>query len=308
MGWNTDQIGDLSGRTAIVTGANSGIGLHEAAQLAAHGAHVVLAVRNIQAGKRVAASIDGSTGVEHVDLASLDSVRAFASRIDRPVDLLINNAGLMEPPLYRETADGHELQFGTNHLGHFALTALLLPQLLRAAAARVVTVSSLAHFRGDAGVLAGNPAPTYSSGKAYGQSKLANLLFAVELQRRAERAGLSLTSVAAHPGVAATGLVSNPDGLGSNPIVAKVAPILMRVVLPGGAGGARPVLFAATDADPGSYSGPKGPGEVRGPVGEAKRSRYARDEILAMKLWARSELLTGVSFEIPTPAARMGNV
>lgn len=302
MGWKPEQITDLSGRTAVVTGANSGIGVHEATVLAAHGAHVVLAVRNTEAGELVAASIDGSTSVEHINLASLDSVRTFASRIDRPVDLLINNAGLMQPPRYRETADGHELQFGTNHLGHFALTALLFEQLLRATAPRVVTVSSLAHFRGDAGVMAGNPAPTYSSGKAYGQSKLANLLFAVELQRRAERAGLSLTSVAAHPGVAATGLFSNPDGLGSNPIVAKVLPIAMRAVLPGGAGGARPVLFAATDAEPGSYSGPKGPGEVRGPVGEARRSRYARDEMLATKLWARSERLTGLSFAVSASA------
>lgn len=146
MGWKPDQIGDLSGRTAIVTGANSGIGRQEATQLARHGAHVVLAVRDTAAGERAAAGIDGDTHVEHLDLASLESVRAFAERTLGPVDLLVNNAGLMEPPRYRETADGHELQFGTNHLGHFVLTALLLPRLLEAAAARVVTVSSIAHF------------------------------------------------------------------------------------------------------------------------------------------------------------------
>ena len=300
MGWKPDQIADLSGRTAIVTGANSGIGLHEATELAAHGAHVVLAVRDTAAGDRVARSIEGSTSVEYLDLASLESVHAFAARIDQTIDLLINNAGLMEPPHYRETVDGHELQFGTNHLGHFALTALLFPRLLQALAPRVVTVSSLAHFRGDEGVLAGNPGPTYSSGKAYGQSKLANLLFAVELQRRSERARLPLTSVAAHPGIASTGLFTSPYGLGSNRLVGTVAPIL-RLVLPGGAGGARPVLYAATQAEPGSYSGPTGPGEVRGPVGEAKRSKYASDEMLATKLWSRSEQLTGVRFDVSTP-------
>lgn len=300
MSWKPDQIRDLSGRTAIVTGANSGIGLHEATQLAQHGAHVILAVRDIDSGARAAARMGGDTQVEKLDLASLDSVREFAGRVNRPVDLLVNNAGLMEPPSYRETEDGHELQFGTNHLGHFALTALLLPRLLEAPAPRVTTVSSIAHFRGNNAVLEGNPPQTYKSAIAYGQSKLANLLFALELQRRASAAGLVLTSTAAHPGVASTGLVADPDGMGSNPIVRVVLPIAMRVVLPGGAGGARPVLFAATEAEPGSYSGPKGPWEMRGPVGEAKQSRYAKDADLAAKLWTVSEELTGLAFTLPS--------
>ena len=298
MGWDPRRIGDLAGRTAIVTGANSGIGRHEAGQLAQHGARVVLAVRDLEAGRRAAEEMGGDVRVAHLDLASLASVRAFADGIDEPVDLLVNNAGLMEPPRYRETVDGHELQFGTNHLGHFALTALLLPRLLQAPAARVTTVSSLAHFRGDESVVEGNPPHTYVPGRAYGQSKLANLLFALELQRRADRAGLSLSSTAAHPGVASTGLVSDPDGWGANPVVRRVLPIALRVVLPGGAGGARPVLYAATEASPGTYSGPKGPGEVRGPVGEARQSRHAHDEALAARLWSVSEELTGVPFDV----------
>ena len=298
MGWNPRQIGDLSGRTAIVTGANSGIGLHEATELARHGARVVLAVRDLGAGRAAAQRMDGDVRVAHLDLASMASVRAFADGIEDPVDLLVNNAGLMEPPHYRETADGHELQFGTNHLGHFALTALLFPRLLQAAAPRVTTVSSIAHFRGDEAVLDANPPQTYAPGRAYGQSKLANLLFALELQRRADRAGLPLSSTAAHPGVAATGLVADPDGLGHNPVVRRVLPFAMRVVLPGGAGGARPVLYAATEAQAGTYSGPKGPGEVRGPVGEAKQSRFARDPSLAERLWSVSEELTGIGFPV----------
>lgn len=299
MGWTAAAIGDLTGRVAVVTGANSGIGRHIAAELAGHGAHVVLAVRDVAAGRKAASEMSGSTSVEHLDLASLESVRTFAESVTGPVDLLVNNAGLMEPPRYRETVDGHELQFGTNHLGHFALTALLLPRLLAAPAPRVTTVSSLAHFRGDADVLQANPAESYVPGKAYGQSKLANLLFALELQRRAEKAGAPLTSTGAHPGVASTGLVSDPDGWGRNPFVRRVLPIALRVVLPGGAGGARPVIFAATDAAPGSYSGPKGPGEVRGRVGEANQSRYARNESLAAELWTVSEELTGVPFAFP---------
>ena len=145
MGFTPAQLGDLGGRRAIVTGASSGIGAVQARELAAHGAHVVLAVRNVEAGRQVAAGIAGDTSVAHLDLASQQSVREFADAIDDPIDLLINNAGVMAPPTFRTTVDGHELQFGTNHLGHFALTARLLPALLAAPAPRVTTVSSIAH-------------------------------------------------------------------------------------------------------------------------------------------------------------------
>src|SRR5689334_1105557 len=156
MAWKPTDIGDLSGTTAIVTGATHGIGVVEARTLAEHGAHVILAVRNVDAGRQVAAEIDGSTAVERLDLASQDSVREFAARVTGPVDLLINNAGVMRPPNRRTTVDGHELQFGTNHLGHFALTARLLPALLAAPSPRVTTVSSIAHHQGDANVVRGN--------------------------------------------------------------------------------------------------------------------------------------------------------
>ena len=187
MSWKPADLPDLTGRTAVVTGANSGIGAPTARELAAHGATVVLACRNVESGRAVAQALAGSPRVVHLDLASLASVRAFAEAWEGPLDLLVNNAGVMTPPRYRETEDGFELQFGTNHLGHFALTARLLPALLDAPAPRVVTVSSIAHHRGDEGVLQGNPEASYRPQRAYGNSKLANLLFARELQRRALR-------------------------------------------------------------------------------------------------------------------------
>jgi NAD(P)-dependent dehydrogenase (short-subunit alcohol dehydrogenase family) len=298
MRWRPTQIGDLSGRTAIVTGANSGIGFVEAKTLAEHGAHVLLAVRNVDAGREAAARISGSTQVKHLDLSSQNSVRTFAAGVDGPIDLLINNAGVMAPTTHRTTADGHELQFGTNHLGHFALTGLLLPALLAADAPRVTTVASIAHHQGDEKVVEGNPPAGYDPRTSYGRSKLANLLFALELHRRATAAGSRLTSTAAHPGVAATNLVADRDGMGSRWVVRTFARPLMRLVLPGASGGAESILYAATVAVAGSYSGPQGPGEVRGRVGPARLSPLASDEGLAHRLWATSEELTGVRFAL----------
>ncbi len=298
MAWKPSQIGDLSGTTAIVTGANSGIGFVEARTLAEHGARVILAVRDVDAGHTAAARIRGNTTVEPLDLASLESVSEFADRVDSPVDLLINNAGVMQPPSRRTTVDGFELQFGTNHLGHFALTGRLLPALLAAPAPRVTTVASLAHNHGDEQVVDGNPPEGYSPGTSYGRSKLANLLFALELHRRATAAGSRLTSTAAHPGVAVTNLVASRDGMGARWVVRTFAPPLMRIVLPGSEGGAESVLYAATVAAPGSYTGPQGAGEVRGKVGPAKMSRLATDEDLARRLWTVSEELTGVTIEL----------
>lgn len=300
MRWEPTEIGDLSGRTAVVTGANSGIGAATARELAGHGAHLLLAVRNTDAGQRVADEITaagGSATVEHLDLASLDSVRDFAERVDRPVDILVNNGAIMATPRHRSTVDGHELQFGTNHLGHFALTGRLLPQLLAAAAPRVTTVSSLAHTRGDRRVLDGNPADGYGGQAAYAQSKLANLLFAMELQRRADAARSTLTSTAAHPGVSNTNLFRSPDGLGALFVVRVLSPA-SGMILPGPARGAEAILYAATVADPGSYTGPTRFGETRGPIGPARVSRWAQDAELAAELWARSEELTGVSFRL----------
>ncbi len=281
-----------------MTGANSGIGVHTARALAEHGAEVVLACRNTDAAAQVAAEIDGATVVEELDLASQDSVHAFASRFEGPLDLLINNAGVMTPPKYRQTADGFELQLGTNHLGHFALTGLLLPALLQAAAPRVVTVASVAHHRGDESVLEGNPESSYNASKTYGNAKLANLLFALELHRRAQAAGSPLVSVAAHPGVSATNLVTSPDGMGANRVVRRVGPYLLPLVMQSAAAGANPTLWAATYAEPGSYVGPQRFREVRGPLGTARLSRYARDPELATKLWDLSEKQTGVTIDL----------
>jgi NAD(P)-dependent dehydrogenase (short-subunit alcohol dehydrogenase family) len=299
MRWTPDQIGDLSGTTALVTGANSGIGLVEARELARHGADVVLAVRNTDAGEAAAARIrgigvSGTVRVERLDLASQESVHALAERFEGPLDLLVNNAGVMAPPRRRETTDGFELQFGTNHLGHFALTGLLMPHLLQAPAPRVTTVASIAHHSGDGKVLEGNPAEGYNPNTTYGRSKLANLLFALELQRRATVSGSRLVSTAAHPGVSATNLVASPDGLGAIPVIGTIGQWTVRLFFPSPEQGAEAILYAATEAAPGSYSGPTGFRETRGPVGEAKLSTLAQDETLAALLWERSEELTGV--------------
>src|SRR4051812_19526104 len=295
MSWTEKDLPDLTGRTAIVTGSNSGIGFHTARHLARHGATVVLACRNTDAARAAAAKIDGTTRVAELDLASLDSVRQFAESVDGPVDLLVNNAGVMTPPRYRETADGFELQYGTNHLGHVALTARLLPHLLEAPAPRVVAVASVAHHAGDDSVLEGNPEATYRPNPAYGNTKLANLLFARSLQRRAATAGSKLTATAAHPGVSATRLVSSPDGMGANPLVRWTAPVFTKVIFQSARAGARPVLYAATVAEPGSYTGSTRFGEWRGPVGPAKLSTWAQDDDLAAKLWDKSLAEAGVS-------------
>ncbi len=293
-----EDLPDLTGTRAVVTGANSGIGFHTARALAEHGADVVLACRNVESGREAAAKISGSAVVEELDLASEKSVRSFSDRFSGRLDLLVNNAGVMTPPRYRETADGHELQFGTNHLGHFALTGLLLPALLAAPAPRVVTVASIAHHRGNESVLEGNPEASYEPRRAYGNTKLANLLFTRELHRRTTNAGAPLTATAAHPGVSATNLVGSPDGMGANPVVRAAAPFFMPVLFQSSAAGANPTLWAATYAEPGSYVGPTSLMESRGRLGEAKLSRHARNDDLARRLWELSEELTGVSFDL----------
>jgi NAD(P)-dependent dehydrogenase (short-subunit alcohol dehydrogenase family) len=301
MTWSPKQIPSLAGKTAVVTGANSGIGWHTAAELGKHGAAVTLACRNVQAGEQAASKMRDAGAVdvrvEELDLASQSSVERFAKEWDGPLDVLVNNAGVMTPPKYRQTEDGFELQFGTNHLGHFALTGRLLPALLAASAARVVTVASIAHFRGKADLLEGNPEKGYRPEPAYGNSKLANVLFARELQRRASEHGVALTSAGAHPGVSATELVQDDQGMGSNRLVRTVAPLFVKVVFQSASAGANPSLYAATAAAPGSYTGPQWLKETRGPVGPAKLNPLATDESLATDLWNLSEELTGVSFD-----------
>ena len=265
---------------------------------------MVLAVRNTDAGREAAKKFKGVCSVEELDLASQTSIHAFVERFDGSLDLLVNNAGVMTPPKYRETPEGHELQFGTNHLGHFALTGLLLPALLKSEHPRVVTVASIAHHRGDESVLEGNPAASYDPQRTYGNSKLANLLFARELHRRSQEAGSTLVSVAAHPGVSATNLVGSPDGMGANVIVRKTAPFFMPVIFQSSAAGANPTLWAATYGEPGSYVGPTWLMESRGRLGEAKLSRHATNQDLGRKLWDLSEAKTGVTFDLFDPLSQ----
>ena len=304
MAWTAAQLPDLSGRTAIVTGANSGIGWHTAKELATHGARVVLACRDVERGKQAlerirSARSDADVEIAQLDLARIASVREFAERSSEPLDLLVNNAGVMAPPKPVTTVDGFELQFGTNHLGHFVLTGLLLGSLLRTKQPRVVTVSSVAHFGGTADVIEGNAGGPYHPQKSYSNSKLANLLFALELQRRAAEHGTALVSAAAHPGIASTGLFVDRQGMGANPFLRVVGPAFLRIFTQSSAAGARPSLFAATEGGPGSYTGPQHFGQSRGAIGPARKSEFAKDEELARQLWAVSEDLTG--FRYPWP-------
>lgn len=301
MAGSQGEIPPQLGRTAVVTGATGGLGYETALALARAGAEVILTGRDDRKGRaaieKIGRECSGTRIVfESLDLASLASVADFAERMAaRPsLDLLINNAGVMALPRRQITADGFEMQFGTNHLGHFALTARLLPLLRRAGTPRVVSVSSLAHRTGriDFGDLQG--ARIYSPWKAYGQSKLACLIFALELQRRSDAAGWNLTSVAAHPGFARTGLfASGPGGLISL-ATDLVAPFFGHSA----ADGARPILFAATSpqAKPGTYYGPGGIGELRGAPAQALIMPQARDAATAAKLWDVSGTLTGTSF------------
>jgi NAD(P)-dependent dehydrogenase (short-subunit alcohol dehydrogenase family) len=294
-GFSAADIPDLTGQTAIVTGASSGIGLETAKALVAHGARVVLAVRGEAKGRDAAKVMPGpgSAEVALLDLASLDSVRAFARAWDsRPVDLLINNAGVMIPPLSR-TKDGFELQFGTNHLGHFALTNLILPRIT--STGRVVTVSSDAHRFGRIDFDDLNwEHRRYRAWRAYGQSKLANLLFTAELQRRLTEAGVAVLSMAAHPGYAATNLQSHS---GSRVMEFAMGTLGNRLLAQDAASGALPTLYAATADLPGNtFAGPSGFGGTRGTPAPCARSKAAGDTAVARRLWQVSEQLTGVSF------------
>ncbi len=306
MRWTAAQLPDLSGRVAVVTGANSGIGFRTSEALAAHGARVVLACRDlVRAEQAVHRIVDKHEAADvssaGLDLSSMSSVREFAATWTGPLDILVNNAGVMAPPKLVTTADGFELQFGTNHLAHFVLTGLLLPSLLDAQRGRVVTVASVAHHGGGEDVLEANVGTGYDPQHAYSNSKLANVLFADELERQFRERDLSLDSVAAHPGVSATGLVSDPEGMGAKPVVRAVAPVVLRLVLQSARAGARAVLYAASEAEPGSYTGPKRFGETRGRIGPARRSETAQDTQLARRLWRVSEDLTG--FKYPWPDA-----
>jgi len=295
--FTTSSIPDMTGKTVIVTVANSGIGRVAAGALAAHGARVVLAVRNTDKGDAAASEMSGPTEVRRLDLASLASVNEFAAGWDGPIDILVNNAGIMIPPLSR-TADGFEMQFGTNHLGHFALTNLLLPRVT----GRVVTVASSAHRMGRIDFSDLNwERKSYRAWRAYGQSKLANLLFTAELQHRLVAAGSEVRAVAAHPGYAATNLQFH-SGSRFYDVISLIG---NRVIAQDDKGGALPTVYAAVTDIPGnSYVGPSGFMEGRGAPTLVGRSGAAQDMGVAHRLWDVSEQLTGVSFPLTTqPAA-----
>ena len=295
------EIPSQLGRTAVVTGATGGLGYETALALAKAGAEVVLTGRDDWKGQsaieKIGREVIGAKiSYERLDLANLASVADFAKQMQaRPsLDLLINNAGVMALPRRQTTADGFEMQFGTNHLGHFALTARLMPLLRRASAPRVVSLSSLAHRTGliDFSDLQGER--VYSPWKAYGQSKLACLMFALELQRRSDAAGWNLTSVAAHPGFARTNLFAGgPGGL-----VSLATDFAAPFFGQSAADGARPILFAATSsqAKPGAYYGPGGFSELRGAPAAALVMPQARDAAAAARLWDVSAKLTNTTF------------
>ena len=303
--WTTSNIPNQSGRLVVITGATGGLGLDTALGLAGAGAEVILAGRNSTKGRGAEARIrdhrpDAKVRFELLDLASLASVKAFADRMlaaARPIDILINNAGVMAPRQRATTADGFEMQFGTNYLAHFALTARLLP-LLTAAKARVVQLSSVAHRSGKIRLSDLNYSQGYKPFPVYSQSKLAMLMFAIELDRRSKAKGWGLTSVAAHPGVARTDLIANGPAVGANVLVRAAIPIAMGLIAQSSAAGALPTLMAATmpGVAGGQYFGPQGWNEFKGPPGPAKIKPQALDPKVAAELWAASEALTGVAF------------
>lgn len=300
--WTEQDIPDQKGRLAVVTGANSGLGFETARALAAHGASVVMAVRDVDKGKhaadRIADAVPGADPtVQQLDLTSLASVRTAAEQLKSAhaaIDLLINNAGVMYPPR-QTTSDGFELQFGTNHLGHFALTGLLLDRMLHVPGSRVVTVSSVGHrirARIDFDDL--HSERSYNRVAAYGRSKLANLMFTYELQRRLSGTGTTI-AVAAHPGAANTDLMRNmPAALRA--LVPVVAPIVTQTP----AMGALPILRAATDPGVlgGQYYGPGGFLETRGYPKIVESSSQSHDTAVQQRLWKISQELTGVAFPV----------
>jgi len=311
MTWSTRDIPDLTGKRAVITGVTGGLGLQTAIGLGRAGADLVVTARDERkadtALARIADKAPGALAeVVSLDLADLADVRRAAAEVTKTyerVDILVNNAGIMVPPRYSTTADGFELQIGTNHLGHFAWTAALWP-VLRASAARIVSVASLAHTTvGSVDLTTLTPGGTperYRRWQSYGQSKLANLLFALELDRRAKAAGLDMVSVGAHPGYAATNITKTGPASSGLSLPGMGMHQVSRIIAQSAAAGATPLLMAATDPGltGGEYVGPSGFRGLRGKPRIVTPSRAARDEELARDLWSASETAVGATFEV----------
>jgi NAD(P)-dependent dehydrogenase (short-subunit alcohol dehydrogenase family) len=303
MGWNVGEIPDQSGRVAVVTGANSGLGYATARGLALRGARILLACRSEERGAealaRLRSEVPGALAeVRPLDLADLASVRSFAAGYDTDrLDLLINNAGVMAVP-YAKTADGFETQFGVNHLGHFALTGLLLPRLLAAPGARVISVSSSMHRTGNVEFHDLNSERRYRRWTAYGRSKTANLLFIHELAHRLTAAGADTVAAAAHPGFAATNLQTRGAKLQGRRTAELATDLFTRALAQSAEAGALPILYAATapGVEPDSFTGPRLLG-WRGAPAPSKRAAWTLDDRSAALLWAFSQTLTGVTYE-----------
>jgi NAD(P)-dependent dehydrogenase (short-subunit alcohol dehydrogenase family) len=308
--WSTADIGDQTGRIALVTGANSGIGYETAWALADHGAHVILACRDDEKARRARDKLESelvrsSLEVLHLDLADLVSVRRAADEVlcgHARLDMLVNNAGVMGTP-YRQTADGFELQMATNHLGHFALTGLLLDRIVTTERSRIVTVSSHMHRLGRLRPDDIGGAEFQSTWVSYGTSKLANLLFTAELSRRLQAAGLRTQALAAHPGWTRSNLAGSGAALGNSRLRRKLGRMAGSTLGQSAAGGALPVLCAATSSSvrSGQYVGPSRLGGIYGPPRVARPSRRARDAQAAAALWEASEELTAVRYSVDTP-------
>jgi len=309
--WSAADIGDLTGRVALVTGANSGIGYETAAALADHGAHVILACRDDEKARQARDKLEreldrSSLELLHLDLADLVSVRRAADEVlsvHARLDILVNNAGVMGAP-YRQTADGFELQMATNHLGHFALTGLLLDRIVTTERSRIVTVSSHLHRMGRLRPDDVAGAAFHNTWLAYGSSKLANLLFTAELGRRLEAAGLRTMALAAHPGWTRSNLAGSGAALGNSRLRRKLARTAGTTLGQSAAGGALPILCAATSPSVRSaqYIGPAHLFGMYGPPRVARPSRAARDLAGAASLWVASEDLTGVTYSVAAPA------
>ena len=303
MGWNLGDIPDQSGRVAVVTGANSGLGYATARGLALRGARILLACRSEQRGAealaRLRSEVPGALAeIRPLDLADLASVRSFAAGYDADrLDLLINNAGVMAVP-YAKTVDGFETQFGVNHLGHFALTGLLLPQLLATPGARVISVSSSMHRMGNVEFHDLNSERRYRRWTAYGRSKTANLLFIHELAYRLTAAGADTVAAAAHPGFAATNLQTRGAKLQGRRTAELAMNLFTRALAQSAEAGALPILYAATapGVEPDSFTGPRLLG-WRGAPAPSKRAAWTLDDRSAALLWAFSQTLTGVTYE-----------